>query len=165
MASFPIMQSNQQLYILTQQKYKRNIFGIFYERIINTIYKILNFLLSLGVCVEEEKVVNEGDTAQFKGKVPFSSSLKCVKWQRYQNRKYKDINIHKKKYWGSVNGLKNPILKINKAGPDDEVEYRLKVETEEGSTYSTVCSLRVLPILGNLFLHYLYSLCLRMLPI
>ena len=107
------------------------------------------FFISSGVSIEGEDVVNEGDTALLKGEVTFHPFLKCVKWQKYQNKEYKDININEEKYLGSANDLKRPILKINKAGPNDEVEYRLKVVAGGISTYSRVCNLKVLRSLGN----------------
>lgn len=110
----------------------------------------MNFFISPGVFIEGENVVNEGDTAHFKGEVPFRPSLTCVKWQKYQNKEYKDINMNEDKYSGSANDLKRPILKINKACPNDEAEYRLKVVAGGISTYSTVYNLKVLRILGNL---------------
>lgn len=112
----------------------------------------MNFFISPGVFIEGENVVNEGDTAHFEGEVPFRPSLTCVKWQKYQNKEYKDIimSLNEDKYSGSANDLKRPILKINKACPNDEAEYRLKVVAGGISTYSTVCNLKVLRTLGNL---------------
>ena len=64
------------------------------------------------------------------GKVKFHPSIQLVKWQKYHNNKYIDINIHKPKYRGSTNDIANPVLEIHDFNTEDEVAYRLEVVTK-----------------------------------
>lgn len=85
-----------------------------------------------------------------KGKVPFCSSIKYLKWQKYFNGKYIDININKKKYAGSTNEFPNPKLIIHDIYKDDETKYRLQVESTTLTAYSDDCCLKILPNTGQM---------------
>ena len=81
------------------------------------------------------------------------SSIKYLKWQKYQDGFFVDINIHKPKYAGSSNDLENPKLKINDTDEEDEVDYRLKVQLTNSINYSNVCKFKVTCLSGKNTLH------------
>lgn len=103
--------------------------------------------------IEGPDCVQEKQTVQLKGTVQFCSSLKYLKWQKYQNGFFVDINIHKPKYAGSSNDLQNPKLKIHDMDKEDEVDYRLKVELKNSINYSNVCNFKVTYLSGKITLH------------
>lgn len=99
--------------------------------------------------VEGTATISERATAHLKGKLNFHSSVKYLKWQKFYNGGYIDIDIHKPKYKGSSNALKDPNLVINNVDVEDEADYRLEVDTRRFPVYSNVWSLKVFHILGK----------------
>ena len=85
------------------------------------------------------------------GKVKFHPSIKNLKWQKIWNGKFRGINIHKQKYKGSRNDYWNPILEIHDFDIEDQMGYRLKVDTDKFSSYSNVHKLKMLRSSGKLF--------------
>lgn len=66
------------------------------------------------------------------------------------NGKLSGINIHKKKYKGSRNDYWNPILEIHDFDIEDEMGYKLKVDTGDFPTYSTEHKLKMLRSSGKI---------------
>ena len=93
--------------------------------------------------------VHEGETAYFFGKVHFHKSLRHLKWQKYQNDGYIDIDVHKEKYKGSKNDLENPNLEVHQVNAEDEVKYRLEVKTKSFTVYSNTITLKVFSVSGE----------------
>ena len=77
--------------------------------------------------------------------------MKYLKWQKYQNGVFVDINIHKPKYTGSSNDLQNPKLEIHEIDEEDDVDYRLKLELTNCTIYSNVCSFKIIYLSGKNF--------------
>lgn len=69
--------------------------------------------------------------------------MRYVKWQKYFNKTFVDINIHKTKYLGTTNVLQNPELVINDVDADDEVEYRLEVQLTNSKEYSNIGTIKM----------------------
>lgn len=88
--------------------------------------------------------MNVGETVYLRGIVQFHHSLKYIKWQKYHNMKFDDINIHLPKYEGTTNNLQNPMLVVNNIDLDDEAEYRIEVQRTESMEFSKVHRLFVL---------------------
>lgn len=78
------------------------------------------------ITIKETDPVNVGDTILLEGEVQFHHSLRSIKWQKSLRGNFVDINIHKSKYDGTQNDLKNPKLLIHDVDTDDEVDYRLE---------------------------------------
>lgn len=79
------------------------------------------------------------------GTVQFHHSVNYVKWQKYHNGQFVDINIHKSKYQGTTNNLQSPKLVINDVDQDDEIDYRLEVQRTNSTEYSNVQKIQILP--------------------
>lgn len=90
------------------------------------------------------------------GILQFHHSVKCIKWQKYHNGQFVDINIHKSKYQGSTNNLQNPKIVINDVDQDDEVDYRLEVQRTISTEYSNVQKVQILPspVKGMLLVYF-----------
>lgn len=92
----------------------------------------------------------------------FCPFTKYLKWQKYINGEYVDINIHKPKYKGSTYDLRNPSLVIHNLEEEDEVEYRLEIFTKAGKAYSNVFSLKLERVSGEIRIYlvqrYLYNI-------
>lgn len=91
--------------------------------------------------------VKTGATISLTGTVQFHQSVKFLKWQKYYNGQFVDINIHKPKYQGTTNNLQNPELVINDVDQDDEIVYRLQVQRTNSTEYSNVQKVQILPSL------------------
>lgn len=85
------------------------------------------------------------------GIVKFNKSIKYLKWQKYHNGEYFDINIHSSKYKGTTTSLHNPVLQIHEFDVDDDVLYRLAVVMFDRTKYSDHQRIRILhkPIKGE----------------
>ena len=129
-----------------------------YLTVINQVCHSVFYIQVIGITffpdvwIEGPNCVHEKQTVQFKGNVRFSSSIKYLKWQKYQNGVYVDIIIHKSKYAGSSNGLQNPKLVIHDIDAEDEVDYRLKVQLRKSTIYSNVFSFNVTSLSGKITL-------------
>ena len=108
-------------------------------------------VLFLDISFDGPANINEGETFHLKGKVKFHPSIQLVKWQKYHNNRYIDINIHKPKYKGSTNDIANPILEIHDFDTEDEVTYRLEVITKQFKIQSYVHRLESFRISGAVF--------------
>ena len=96
------------------------------------------------VGIEGMEIIAKGEAAHFSGKVQFHPNLKHLKWQKYRNDRYIDIEIRNQKYHGSTNELRNPKLEIHNVDSDDETKYRLEVKTDLSTIHSNAISLRVI---------------------
>lgn len=103
----------------------------------------------LEVQIEGPDIVCKGTTALVKGNVKFCRTVRYIKWKKYQNNEFLDINIHKTKYNGSSNDLKNPVLRILDFDVDDEFEYVLEVDTGRYRVHSNACTLKVMDTSGE----------------
>ena len=112
-------------------------------------FKTVNAWTFSEVRIEGTTTISEKESAHLKGKFNFHSSVKYLKWQKFHDGRFIDIDIHYPKYKGSSNDLKNPNLVIKNVNAEDEVDYRLEVETRRFPVYSNVWRLKVLHILGN----------------
>lgn len=74
----------------------------------------------------------------------FHPSVKYLKWQKYHNGYFVDININKSKYQGSTKNLENSKLVINDVDQDDEADYRLEVHLAKSTQYSNVLNVKIL---------------------
>ena len=108
-------------------------------------------MIFLGISFEGSANIKAGETARVNGKVKFHPSIQLVKWQKYHNNRYIDINIHKPKYKGSTNDIANPILEIHDFDTEDEVTYRLEVITKQFKIQSYVHRLESFRISGAVF--------------
>lgn len=113
------------------------------------------------VWIEGTETVHEGETASFCGKVHFHKSMRHLKWQKYQNDGYIDINVHNEKYEGSKNDLENPKLKVHKVNAEDEVKYRLEIKTNSFTKYSNTITLKVTSISGEFIFIILFFYLFR----
>lgn len=84
------------------------------------------------------------------GIVQFNKSIKYIKWQKYRNGEYVDINIHLSKYKGTTTSLQNPVLQIHEFDADDDVFYRLAVVMVHATKFSEHRKIILLPINGEL---------------
>lgn len=78
------------------------------------------------------------------GNVEFHPSVKYLRWQKYHNGYFVDININKSKYQESTKNLQNPKLMINDVDQDDEADYRLEVQLAKSTQYSNVRNVKIL---------------------
>lgn len=90
------------------------------------------------ITIKETDPVNVGDTILLEGEVQFHHTLRSIKWQKSLRGNFVDINIHKSKYDGTQNDLKNPKLLIHEVDTDDEVDYRLEVQRSKTTEYSNI---------------------------
>lgn len=90
------------------------------------------------ITIKETDPVNVGDTILLEGEVQFHHSLRSIKWQKSLRGNFVDINIHKSKYDGTQNDLKNPKLLIHDVDTDDEVDYRLEVQRSKTTEFSNI---------------------------
>lgn len=104
---------------------------------------ILFFNTFVAVKITGKETIYEGDTAHFSGMVQFHPKIKHIKWQKYQNDTYIDIDIRTRKYEGSTNDLRNPKLHIHNVNQHDEVKYTLEVKRDCFTVHSNLISLRV----------------------
>lgn len=74
----------------------------------------------------------------------FHPSVKYLKWQKYHNSYFVDIDINKSKYQGSTKNLQNPKLVINDVDQDDEADYRLEVQLAKSSQHSNIRNVKIL---------------------
>lgn len=103
------------------------------------------------VCIKRETFVKKGDSICLNGDVSFHPSIQFLKWQKYHNGKFVDINVHNSKYHGTTNILQNPKLVINDVDIDDEVDYRLEVQMNRKKEYSNVGNIIMLSDASKLF--------------
>lgn len=120
----------------------------------------ITIIFCLDAWIECTDPVYEGETASFCGKVHFHKSIRHLKWQKYQNDGYIDINIHKEKYQGSKNDLENPTLKVHKVNAEDEVKYRLEIKTNSFTKYSNTITLKVTLVSGEFVIIIFFSVSL-----
>lgn len=92
--------------------------------------------LFLGVRTKGQKTVKQGQKAVLEGIVQFNKSIKYLKWQKYHNGEYFDINIHSSKFKGTTTSLQSPVLQIHEFDVDDDVSYRLVVVMVDRTKYS-----------------------------
>lgn len=85
--------------------------------------------------------------------VHFNHSIKYIKWQKYHNGQFVDVDIHNLRYKGSTNALQNPELVINDVDTDDAVGYRLKVQMTESTTHSNEKHIKIIPDTGIYFVN------------
>lgn len=83
------------------------------------------------------------------GIVKFNKSIKYLKWQKYHNGEYVDINLHLSKYKGTTTSLQNPALQIHEFDVDDDVFYRLAVVMDHTTKYSEHQRIKLLRINGE----------------
>lgn len=114
--------------------------------------------LKLGVLihVDCQSTINKGDTVHLKGVLHFHHSIKYLKWQKYHNGKFVDINIHNPRYRGSTNALQTPELVINDVDTEDAVKYRIKVQTSESKEYSNEEYVKISPGKGNFLYAHIF---------
>lgn len=105
--------------------------------------------LFLGVRIKGQKTVKQGQKAVLEGIVQFNKSIKYLKWQKYHNGEYVDINIHSSKYKGTTTFLQNPALQIHEFDVDDDVFYRLAVVMVHTTKFSEHRRIILLPINGE----------------
>ena len=108
-------------------------------------------VLFLDISFDGPANINEGETFHLNGKVKFHPSIQLVKWQKYHNNEYIDINIHKPKYRGSTNDIANPVLEIHDFDTEDKVAYRLEVVTRGFKFHSYVHRITMLRNSGAIF--------------
>lgn len=89
--------------------------------------------------------VRKGGTVNIKGTVHFNHSIKYIKWQKYHDGQFVDVDIHNLRYKGSTNALQNPELVINDVDTDDAVGYRLRVQMTESKAYSNEKYIKIIP--------------------
>lgn len=95
-----------------------------------------------------------------KGFVQYRPSVKYIKWQKYHNGEFVDINIHKGKYKGTTNILPNPELVLNDIEKEDGVEFRIKIQRINTAEYSSSHNMKVVRARGetlkyqNIFFKY-----------
>lgn len=93
--------------------------------------------------IQGKRFVSKGGKATLEGTLQFHRNIKYIKWQKYHNREYVDINIHSSKYNGTTNSLHGPTLLINDFDASDEVLYRLKVEMTNTTKFSNPRGIRL----------------------
>lgn len=91
-----------------------------------------------------QETAQVGDTVCLTGNVDFHPSVKYLKWQKYHNGYFVDININKSKYQGSSKNMQNPRLVINDVDQDDEADYRLEVQLAKSSQHSNIRNVEIL---------------------
>lgn len=90
-----------------------------------------------------------GETVILEGSTKFRPSVIYLKWQKWLDGEYVDINIHKSKYKGSKNSLINPKLVLNDTDLEDGGYYRIKFKWTSSVDYSSVHRLRIQPHKGK----------------
>lgn len=98
----------------------------------------------LEIQIEGQGTAQVGDVVCLTGNVEFHPSVKYLRWQKYHNGYFVDININKSKYQGSTKNLQNPKLVINDVDQDDEADYRLEVQLAKSTQYSNVRNVKIL---------------------
>lgn len=98
----------------------------------------------LEIQIKGQETAQVGDTVCLNGNVEFHPSVKYLKWQKYHNGYFVDININKSKYQGSTKNLQNPRLVINDVDQDDEADYRLEVQLAKSSQHSNIRNVEIL---------------------
>lgn len=92
-----------------------------------------------------------GETVILEGLTEFHPSVIYLKWQKKLDGEYVDINIHKLKYKGTENSVRNPKLVLNDIDLEDGGYYRIKFNWISGEDYSSVHRLRIQPHKGKPF--------------
>ena len=100
------------------------------------------------MCGLRAQTLSRGETAFFCGKVHFHKSMRYLKWQKYKNDRYINIDhdVHKEKYKRSKNYFKNSNLKGHKVNAEDEVKHRLEVKTKSFTIYSFTVTLKLFSV-------------------
>lgn len=98
----------------------------------------------LEIQIKGQETAQVGDTVCLTGNVDFHPSVKYLKWQKYHNGYFVDININKSKYQGSTKNMQNPRLVINDVDQDDEADYRLEVQLAKSSQHSNIRNVEIL---------------------
>lgn len=98
----------------------------------------------LEIQIKGQETAQVGHTLCLTGNVEFHPSVKYLKWQKYHNGYFVDININKSKYQGSTKNLQNPKLVINDVDQDDEADYRLEVQLAKSSQHSNIRNVKIL---------------------
>lgn len=92
-----------------------------------------------------------GETVILEGLTEFHPSVIYLKWQKWLDGEYVDINIHKSKYKGTENSVRNPKLVLNDIDLEDGGYYRIKFKWIYREDYSSVHRLRIQPHKGKPF--------------
>lgn len=115
----------------------------------NNYYFLLLFISV--VYIDCQPDIRKGGTVNIKGTVHFNHSIKYIKWQKYHDGQFVDVDIHNLRYKGSTNALQNPELVINDVDTDDAVGYRLKVQMTESKAHSNEKYIKIIPDTGRYF--------------
>lgn len=68
------------------------------------------FDLIVAVIINGRTEAEEGETVILEGTVDVCTSIQYIKWQKWHDAEFIDVNIHKSKYIGTKNCLWNPKL-------------------------------------------------------
>lgn len=120
------------------------IFGMVVLIAISISHLWLNQERIIKIQIEGQGTAQVGDVVCLTGNVEFHPSVKYLRWQKYHNGYFVDININKSKYQGSTKNLQNPKLVINDVDQDDEADYRLEVQLAKSTQYSNVRNVKIL---------------------
>lgn len=142
-----IRKPHKQIFLVSTLKWKKNLYYFF----------SLQWKLGVQIHVDCQSTIKKGDTVRLKGILHFHHSIKYLKWQKYQNGKFVDINIHNLRYRGSTNALQNPELVINDVDTEDAVKYRIEVQTTESTEYSNEGYVKIIPGTGNFLSAFILS--------
>lgn len=115
----------------------------------NNYYFLLLFISVVHIDCQPD--IRKGGTVNIKGTVHFNHSIKYIKWQKYHDGQFVDVDIHNLRYKGSTNALQNPELVINDVDTDDAVGYRLKVKMTESKAHSNEKYIKIIPDTGRYF--------------
>lgn len=119
-------------------------FGIAVLIAISILHLLLTKDKIIKIQIKGQETAQVGDTVCLTGNVEFHPSVKYLKWQKYHNGYFVDININKSKYQGSTKNLQNPRLVINDVDQDDEADYRLEVQLAKSSQHSNIRNVEIL---------------------
>lgn len=110
---------------------------------------LLTFDFIIVATIKGNTVAKCGETVHLEGFNQFFPSIKYLKWQKYINGKYFDIDIHKSKYQGTRNYLPKPMLVINDIELEDGGTYRIEFRRTTEVLYSNVHRIKILPKEGK----------------
>lgn len=99
----------------------------------------------VAVTIKGKAIAEVGETVILEGLTEFRPSVVHLKWQKYLDREYVDIDIHKSKYQGTKNSIRSPKLVLNNLDLEDGGYYRIKFTCTSSVEYSSVHRLRIQP--------------------
>lgn len=103
----------------------------------------------VAVTIKGKAIAEVGETVILEGLTEFRPSVVHLKWQKYLDGEYVDIDIHKSKYQGTKNSIRSPKLVLNNLDLEDGGYYRIKFTCTSSVEYSSVHRLRIQPKEGK----------------